>query len=135
MRAIRPDPRAGERGVTLVEMLIALVVLAVGVLALAQTFPAGTRTQTRTRLFSTANAYVQEQAEFLGTRTWADAELALGRHPATGFDTLGTSRTLRRHYEVTAMADPLDNLRKVTIRVEWTNLGARACSTTIYARR
>ena len=126
---------APERGVTLVELLVALVVLAVGVLALAQTFPPGSRSQTRDRLFTTASGLVQEQAEYLGTRDWADAELTVGRHPAAGFDSLGPRRNLLRFHEVSSLASPLDNLRKVTIRVQWTYMGARACSTTIYVRR
>jgi prepilin-type N-terminal cleavage/methylation domain-containing protein len=129
-----PQP-ACERGVTLVELMIALVVLAVGVLALAQTFPAGSRKQTRDRLFSTASDYVQDQSELLSTKNWADSEMDLGRHPASGYDTLGASRKLMRYYQVSSMASPLDNLRKVTVRVEWQYQGARACSTTIYVRR
>jgi type II secretory pathway pseudopilin PulG len=121
--------------VTLVELMVALVVLAVGVLALAQTFPAGTRKQTRDRLFSTANQYVSDKTEELSTKNWADAEMDLGRHPSAGFDTLGSLKTHFRYYDVTSMANPLDNLRKVTVRVQWTYLGARACSTTIYVRR
>jgi len=135
MRSL-PDPsRSTERGVTLVELMIALVVLAVGVLALAQTFPAGGRAQGRDRMFSSANSYMQDKVELLSTKNWSDAELDLGRHPASGFDTVGANRILLRYYEVAALASPLDNLRKVTVRMNWQYLGARACSTTIYVRR
>jgi prepilin-type N-terminal cleavage/methylation domain-containing protein len=124
-----------EQGVTLVELMIALVVLAVGVLALAQTFPAGSRAQARDRMFSSANSFMQDRVEILSTRNWADAELDLGRHPSSGFDTVGVNRNLFRFYEVSSMASPLDNLRKVTVRMNWQYMGARACSTTIYVRR
>ena len=40
-------PHRSERGITLIEMMIALVVLSLGVLAIAQLFPAGTRRQVR----------------------------------------------------------------------------------------
>lgn len=135
MRTPPCHPRNTERGVTLVELMIALVVLAVGVLALAQTFPAGGRAQARDRLFSSANALMQDKVEELGTKNWGDADLDLGRHPSTGFDTVGVRRNLLRHYEVSSMANPLDNLRKVTVRMNWQYMGARACSTTIYVRR
>lgn len=128
-RRSQPTP---ERGVTLVELCIALVVLAIGVLALAQTFPAGARKQTRDRLFTSASDYVQDQAEILSTKSWGDAEMNLGRHPSAGYDSLGR---LLRYYDVSSMASPLDNLRKVTVRVQWNYMGARACSTTIYVRR
>jgi prepilin-type N-terminal cleavage/methylation domain-containing protein len=135
MRTPPPHRRSTEQGVTLVELMIALVVLAVGVLALAQTFPAGGRAQGRDRMFSSANSYMQDQVEILSTKNWADADLDLGRHPSSGFDTVGTNRNLFRFYEVAAMANPLDNLRKVTVRMNWQYMGARACSTTIYVRR
>ena len=115
--------------------MIALVVLAVGVLALAQTFPAGSRSQNRDRLFSSANAIMQDKVEELGTKDWSSTDLDLGRHPSSGFDSLGQNRNLLRFYEVAAMADPLDNLRRVTVRMNWQYMGARACSTTIYVRR
>ena|SRR5436190_8878612 len=135
MRSL-PDPsRNTEQGVTLVELMIALVVLAVGVLALAQTFPAGSRSQNRDRLFSSANAIMQDKVEELGTKDWSSTDLDLGRHPSSGFDSLGQNRNLLRFYEVAAMADPLDNLRRVTVRMNWQYMGARACSTTIYVRR
>jgi prepilin-type N-terminal cleavage/methylation domain-containing protein len=135
MRSL-PDPsRNTEQGVTLVELMIALVVLAVGVLALAQTFPAGSRSQARDRMFSSANAFMQDRVEDLGTKDWSHADLDLGRHPSSGFDTVGANRNLLRFYEVSAMASPLDNLRKVTVRMNWQYMGARACSTTIYVRR
>src|SRR5258705_8254517 len=126
---------ASERGVTLVELMVALVVLAVGVLALAQPFPAGTRKQARDRIFTSANAFMQDKVEELGTKNWADPEMSVGRHPAAGFDSLGAARSLLRCYDVTSMAIPLDNLRRVTVRMQWQYLGARACSTTIYVRR
>jgi prepilin-type N-terminal cleavage/methylation domain-containing protein len=135
MTSARNPHEPAERGVTLIELMIALVVLSIGVLALAQTFPAGSRKQASDRLFTTANQLLQDKTEELSTRNWADVDLDLGRHPAAGFDSLGPNRNLLRHYQVSAMANPLDNLRKVTVRVEWQYMGARACSTTIYVRR
>jgi prepilin-type N-terminal cleavage/methylation domain-containing protein len=135
MRTPSCNPRNPEHGVTLVELMIALVVLAVGVLALAQSFPAGGRAQARDRLFTSANAFMQDKVEELSTKNWADADLDIGRHPSAGFDSLGTRRNLHRFYEVSAMASPLDNLRKITVRMNWQYMGARACSTTIYVRR
>ena len=135
MRTPSRHPRSTEQGVTLVELMIALVVLAVGVLAMAQTFPAGGRKQLRDRLFSSANAHMQDKIEELSTKNWADTDLSLGRHPSSGYDSLGNRKDMFRYYEVTSMADPLSNLRRVTVRMQWQYLGARACSTTIYVRR
>src|SRR5262245_7640034 len=138
---VRP-PRAflastrSERGVTLIELMMALVVLSIGLLAVAQLFPAGTRGQIRDRLYSSANYYAQEQLEEVSQKNWADPGLALGRHPAADFDTLGPNKTWRRFYQVDAMAAPLDNLRKVTVTVNWdVQTTSRSVSVLTYVRR
>src|SRR5205085_2750395 len=62
MIAITPprwSAKASEAGSSLVELLIALVVIALGVLAVAQLFPAGSRGQNRERMLSAANHYAQ----------------------------------------------------------------------------
>ena len=41
-----------ERGSTLIELMIALVILAIGLLAVNQLFPAGTRAQVRDRMLA-----------------------------------------------------------------------------------
>ena len=125
-----------QRGVTLIELMMALVVLALGVLAVSQLFPAGAQTQLKDRLLSSGNYYAQEKIEDLETKTWADAELAIGRHPAVGYDSLGTQKKWLRYHEVVALAAPLDNLRKVRVSVSWTYLGnTRQVAATTYVRR
>ena len=116
-------PDSSQRGATLIELMMALVVLALGVLAVGQLFPAGARTQVKDRLLSSGSYHAQEKLEEVETKNWADAELGIGRHPATGFDSLGTNKTWLRYYDVEAMTAPLDNLRKVTVHVRWTYLG------------
>jgi len=124
-----------ERGVTLVELLAALVLISVGVLALVRLFPTATRNQLEDRLLTSANLYAQEKVEYLNTRGWGDTELSLGRHPAgTATETLG-SGAWHRFYQVEAMAAPLDNLKKITVTVSWTYMGARSVSTSTYLRR
>jgi Tfp pilus assembly protein PilV len=136
MRHPVPTPPASERGTTLAELMIALVVLSVGILAVAQLFPAGMRSEVQSRSTSTANYYVQEKMEELSGTAWNDAKLTVGRHPAGAvFDTLGTHATWLRFYQVTAMASPLDNLKQVTVTVNWTNHGTRSVSSTTYVRR
>jgi Tfp pilus assembly protein PilV len=119
-----------------VELMIAMVVLSIGLLALSQMFPAGTRGQIRDRLYSSGNYYAQEKIEEVSALSWADADLSIGRHPATAAETLGTHQTWTRFYQVDAMAVPLDNLRKVTVTVNWNYLGdARTATAVTYVRR
>jgi len=115
-----------ERGTTLLELMVALVVLAVGVLAVAQLFPAGSRSQVRDRLRTEASQLAREKIEQLEVIDWADPGLSLGRHPAGGPEKLGSVGALSRYYDVGAMASPLDNLKQVTVHVTWNQV--RACT-------
>ena len=122
-----------ERGTTLAELMIALVVLAVGLLAVAQLFPSASRGQVQDRMLTTANYYAQEKVEDLVNLTWTDTRLTVARHPAgTATEDLGQ---WQRFYTVTQLAAPLDNLKKVTVTVTWNFQGNRSVNATTYIRR
>lgn len=126
-----------EGGITLVELMIALVVLSVGLLAVGQMFPAGSRSQNQNRMRSTANYYSQEKIEELSTLQWTDNNLTAGRHPAgSACDTLGTYGTWLRFYQVDVLPIPLDNLKRVAVNVSWRYQGVtRTVTDTAYVRR
>lgn len=130
-----PDSR--ERGASLIEVMMALVILAIGLLAVNQLFPAASRAQTRDRLTASASNYAQEKIEQVSTYAWAAPELTVGRHPAgLATEALGDLGTLRRFYNVDSLAIPLDNLRKVSVEVYWLSLGdTMRVRTTTYVRR
>ena len=124
------------RGVTLVELLAALVLIALGVLALVRLFPTASQNQLENRMLTTANLFAQEKVEALSAKTWTDADLTVGRHPpGIATEDLGPSQKWHRYWEVTAMAAPLDNLKKVTVTVNWTFMGNRSVTATTYLRR
>jgi Tfp pilus assembly protein PilV len=136
VRPLTPE-RSCEQGMSLVELCISLVVLAIGILAVARLFPAGARAQAQDQLLIKANYYAQEDMESLTGRTWADAALFDGRHPAgTAFDTLGSGQWLRC-YQVTTMTGTLDNLKKVDVTVNYQGAGQaqRSLTATTYVRR
>ncbi|HEY2954578.1 MAG TPA: prepilin-type N-terminal cleavage/methylation domain-containing protein [Candidatus Eisenbacteria bacterium] len=125
-----------ERGVSLLELLIALVVLSIGVLAVAQLFPAGSRTQVQAKELTSANFYAQQKVEQLSLLSWTDPALAAGRHPSgTACDTLGAHREMLRFYQVDALAAPLDELRKVTVTVSWKLQKPHSVTATTYVRK
>lgn len=131
----RIAPRS-ERGMSLVELLIALVVMTVGVLAIGGLFPAGSRGQLRDRMTSTANYYAQQKLEEMEGYAWSDANMTDGRHPAgSATENLGSSGQWHRFYQVTTMATPLDNLKRVDVTVSWTLQGTRQVTATTYLRR
>ena len=127
-------PRRSQRGTTLAELMIALVVLSIGILAVAQLFPAGSRGQVQDRMISTANYYAQQKIEQLMNVAWSDTTLTAGRHPAAASsdEVLGS---WHRHYDVSVLAAPLDNLKKVTVTVSWNFQGPRSIATSTYVRR
>lgn len=128
--------RAPERGVTLVELLAALVVISIGLLALVRLFPTASRNQLEDRLLTSANLYAQEKVETLTTKSWIDPDLTVGRHPAgTATEDLGANQTWHRYWQVDQMAAPLDNLKKVTVTVTWNFMGSRSVTATTYLRR
>jgi len=125
-----------ERGATLLELMVALTVLAVGVLAVAQLFPAGSRSQVRDRLRTEASQLAREKIEQLEVIDWMDPALVAGRHPAGGaVETLGNVGALGRYYEVGLMAAPLDNLKRVTVHVTWNHVQACSVQAVTYLRR
>lgn len=128
---------SSQSGLSLVELLVALVFLSVGLLAVSNLFPAGTRTQQRSRLMTAAAHYAQEKVEQLQGRTWLDPDLSTGRHPSgTAVESLEGGQ-LERWYEVEALAPPLDNLKKVSATVRYTGSGQgpRTVTTVTYVRR
>jgi prepilin-type N-terminal cleavage/methylation domain-containing protein len=126
-----------ERGFSMVEVLIALVVMAIGIFAVARIFPAGARGQVQDRLTIGANDYMQEKVEYLRGLAWSSTELTDGRHPsATTTESLGGGKW-QRYYMVTTMASPLDNLKRVDVTVTWAGAGvpSRDMTVTTYVRR
>ena len=130
-----PPHASAERGFTLIELMIALIVLSLGVLALGHLFPQGEQSQLKDRMIATANYYAQEQIENLQGVAWSDPQLTDGTHPAVGSDSLGTYRQWTRNYVVTTMAAPLNNLKRVTVTVNWKFPSARSVTAVTYLRR
>jgi len=124
-------PRS-ERGTSLAELMVALVVLSIGLLAVAQLFPAGSRGQVQDRMLTAASYYAQEKIEGFVNVPWSDTKLDVGRHAATGTENLGA---WQRYYDVAILDPPLDNLKKITVTVTWTFQGQRSATATTYVRR
>lgn len=127
----------GERGMSLIELMIALIVLAVGLLAVGRMFPTSARSQAQNHLLISANYYAQERLESLTGLDWSDASLTDGRHPAgTAMDTLQQGQWTR-FYQVTSLTGKLNNLKKVDVTVNYQGAGqaSRSVTATTYVRR
>jgi prepilin-type N-terminal cleavage/methylation domain-containing protein len=134
MRSDHDSRPLDQRGVTLIELCIALVVLAVGLLAVGQMFPAGQRSSVQSRVRTDASFFVQQKIEELSTLNWYDAALTAGRHPAGSVcDTLSAGHCLR-FYNVDVLPAPLNNLKRVAVTVSWNFMGQRSLTDTTYIR-
>ena len=131
--------RNDSRGVSLVEVLIALLVLAFGVLAVGRMFPASSRAQVQDHLLTGANNLAQEKIEDLSVLAWGDTALTVGRHPTgSASETIGTNSEWHRFYVVSSMTAPLDNLRKIDVTVNYGGAGLqgqRSVVASTYLRR
>ncbi len=128
--------RHAERGASLIELMIALLVLSLGILAVAQLFPAGARAQVSDRMMTAGTYYAQEKIEEMNRLPWSDPALTSGRHPAgSATEALGATGKWQRFYVISTLPAPLDNLKKVTVTVAWTFMGARSVQSTTYLRR
>ena len=69
-----------RRGFTLVEMMIALVLFGVGMMALAQVLPNGLSVRDKARRMSVATSMAQEEVERLRNLPFNHADLGGGNH-------------------------------------------------------
>ena len=125
-----------RKGTTLIEVMFALIVLAIGIVAVARVFPSAAKAQIKSRMLTSGTYYAREKIEELGALAWSDTALTAGRHPGgTATEGLGASGAWNRYYDVTVMSAPLTDLKKVTVTVSWYQGGNRSTTTTTYLRK
>jgi prepilin-type N-terminal cleavage/methylation domain-containing protein len=135
-RRILSMNRNPEQGVTLLETLVALTVIAIGVVAVARVFPAITGSQLQAKMLTTGTYYAREKVEELMALPWTDAALTDGRHPAgTATEDMGSNNQWHRFYNVTTLTGALSDLKRVTVTVGWQFQGSDSTTTTTYFRR
>lgn len=135
MRTPAPRTWRDSSGASLVEVLIALVILAIGILAVGRLFPLSSQNLTEDRLRTSAAYYAQERLESLLPVAWSDTSVTDGRHPGgTATESLGSGKW-QRFYTVSTMAAPLQNLKMITVTVQWTYRGAQTVNAVTYKRR
>lgn len=69
-----------EKGVGLVEIIIAMLIFAIGITAALRTLPDSNRATSRSRNLSTATNIAQQKIEELMGATFNDADLTAGTH-------------------------------------------------------
>lgn len=109
--------RRKQKGFTLIEVVAGLVILAIGLLAIA----AMQITSTKGTYFSSnvtrATIFAQDKLEYLKNLSYSDSQLNAGRHeegmiPGTFFSRM-----------VQVVEDTGNSMKTITVTVEWTDRG------------
>jgi hypothetical protein len=94
-------------------------VLALGILAVGQLFPAGSQGQVRGKMLTSANLYAQQKVEQLRPLSWNDAALSsLG--PSSGrqaTESLGDHGSCNASTTSSRWLHPCRDLKKITVTV------------------
>lgn len=133
--AMMPAPpvrTTGEHGAGLIELMVALVVLTVGILAVSQLFPAGSRGQQKGRMLTTASMLAQEKLESLRAAGFDHADLTNGTH---GPIAVGNGGKYSLTYVVATLPVPMEQVKRVDMAVSYTYLRARSDTLTAYIRK
>lgn len=110
----RPGARAA-RGFTLIEVMVALVVFAVGVLSLAMLIPLGTKGISRSGQTTRASELSVSTMERLLSTPYDDGDLSVGTHNDPGNPYTGS-------YYVQWVVEgdqPITSCKRITVRVRW----------------
>jgi type IV pilus assembly protein PilV len=140
-RMQRPQ-RAPQRGFTLLEVLVALVVLAIGMLGLSRLTVATVSVQTANARLAKASALLQDSLERIKqtgysyggavTATVTDPYDSLASYNTYG----GTTFNYRLYKRVTSVVaqSPAPNMKTVTVTVFWQNDRQALSASTIIAQ-
>ena len=118
MRRLTKSGPRDQRGFSMIEALVALVVFGVGMLTLLQLAPRATHSGTQGRRISEAMSLAQDKVEELRAMPGESGELSAGTH-VDAADLGGFSR----RWLVTDDT-PISGMRKVEIRVGFETLSA-----------
>lgn len=113
-------PRWGERGLSLVEIMVALIILGIGISMAMRTLPESNTVTTRARNVTKATNLVQEKLEQLHSLPFDDAFLTAGIHndPGNPIDT-----HYRRTWTVQD-AYPVAGMKQVSVTVTFPTASA-----------
>jgi type IV pilus assembly protein PilV len=108
-----------DKGFTILEVLIAISVLAIGILAVASMQVSAIRGNAFASLQTEGTTIVLDRMEKLMSLSYGDADLAAGSHtdpsPPSGFSVVWNIED----------DSPLNNAKRVIVTVTWTDHGAQ----------
>jgi type IV pilus assembly protein PilV len=128
---------SARAGFSLIELMVAIVVLGIGILGLASVFPLGAQNQMKDRLRTSGSDLAQQKLEQLRLSSWSGADLTDGTHPSSSGETLTLQDEGRfnRRWEVVTQAGSFSDMKKVTVKVTWTFLRTDSVQLISYFRK
>ena len=117
--------------------MVALILLGLGILSVANLFPLGSRTQLRDRLRTSATDLAQQKMEQLRLKGWSDPDLNAGTHPSVSGEALSLEDegAFTRFWIVEQQTGSFADMKKVTVRVIWTYQRRDTVQLVTYFRR
>jgi prepilin-type N-terminal cleavage/methylation domain-containing protein len=111
-----------RKGFTLTEVLIGLVILAVGILAIAAMQVTSIKSGYFSSHVTQATVFAQDKLEYLKNLSYKDSDLGSGQHdegilPGTVFS---------RQYNI--VEDAGNSMKTITVTVQWTDRGNHSIS-------
>jgi prepilin-type N-terminal cleavage/methylation domain-containing protein len=136
-RPVPPRKPSASGGFSVIELMVALTVLGLGILGLANVFPLGSQTQMKDRMRTSGADLAQQKMEQLRTIAWSQPDLTDGIHPGTSGETLTLTNegTFVRYWLVTTQPGNFADMKMVTVRVRWTVLRPDSVELVSYFRR
>ena len=114
--------RLGRDGMTLIELMVAMVVLSVGIMGVALMFPYGNEASTGDRNLTAAVDLAQQKMEQLRTVDYIHTDLSAGWHPTVSGEQVGSNNRFTRRWLVTQMTGSLSDVKTVEVQVTWSNV-------------
>jgi type IV pilus assembly protein PilV len=119
------DRLKNERGVTLLEIMVALVIFGIGLVVAVRTIPESTAKTSRSRNLTIAVNLAQEGIEELMGRPFNDADLTAGTHA-------DPDNPLRGHFDrnwTVSDATPVTGMKSISVSVTFPTASADSVAT------
>ena len=106
-------------GMSLVELMVALMVLSTGLLAVASLFPYGSSSSIDDRNLTAATDLAQQKMEQLRGTNFFAPDLTQGWHPNVNGEQVGINNFYNRRYRVVDTVDPVYLAKFIQVEVTW----------------
>ena len=112
----------GREGFTLTEILIGLVILAIGILAITAMQITSTKGGYFSKNVTRATIIAQDKLEYLKNLSYRDSDLSSGQHSEGAISGTIFSR------QCTIVEDAGNSMKTITVTVQWTDRGNHSIS-------